>query len=108
MKKSTGPEAASEFGSALPSLVVPPPGPRSRALAERLRSVESRNVTYLSEKFPVFWEEARGANVRDVDGNVYVDFTGAFGVSLAGHRHPGIQQAMVERKDGSPEDRMSR
>ena len=66
MKKSTGPEAASEFGSALPSLVVPPPGPRSRALAERLRSVESRNVTYLSEKFPVFWEEARGANVRDV------------------------------------------
>ena len=37
-----------------------------RALAERLRSVESRNVTYLSEHFPVFWEEARGANVRDV------------------------------------------
>ena len=85
-----------EFGSALPSLVAtPPPGPRSRALAERLRSVESRNVTYLSEDFPVFWEEARGANVRDVDGNVYVDFTGAFGVSLAGHSHPRVQRALV-------------
>ncbi len=74
------PDPASEFGSVLPSLVVPPPGPLSLALAERLRSVESRNVTFLSDNFPVFWEEAAGANVRDVDGNVYVDFTGAFGV----------------------------
>jgi 4-aminobutyrate aminotransferase-like enzyme len=94
---SESPDPASEFGSILPSLVVPPPGPGSRALAERLRSVESRNVTYLSEDFPVFWEEARGANVRDVDGNVYVDFTGAFGVSFAGHRHPRIQSALVEQ-----------
>ena len=93
------PDPASEFGSVLPSLVAPQPGPRSRAFAERLRSVESRNVTYLSEDFPVFWEEARGANVRDVDGNVYVDFTGAFGVSLAGHRHPRIQQALVEQSE---------
>jgi len=93
------PHPASEFGSLLPSLVVPPPGPRSRALAERLRSVESRNVTYLSEDFPVFWEEARGANVRDVDGNVYVDFTAAFGVSFAGHRHPRVQRVLVEQSE---------
>ena len=93
------PDLASEFGSVLPSLVPPPPGPRSRAFAERLRSVESRNVTFLSDDFPVFWEEAAGANVRDVDGNVYVDFTGAFGVSLAGHRHPRIQQALVEQSE---------
>jgi 4-aminobutyrate aminotransferase/(S)-3-amino-2-methylpropionate transaminase len=64
-----------------------------------LRSVESRNVTYLSDDFPVFWEEAKGANVRDVDGNVYVDFTGAFGVSFAGHAHPRIQRALVEQSE---------
>ena len=87
----------SVFGSALPSLNAPPPGPRSRELADRLRLVESRNVTYLSDGFPVFWEEARGANVRDVDGNVYVDFTGAFGVSLAGHAHPRIRHALVDQ-----------
>ena len=90
---------ASEFGSILPSLVAGPPGPRSRELANRLRSVESRNVTHLSENFPVFWEEARGTNVRDVDGNVYVDFTGAFGVSLAGHAHPRVQRALVEQSE---------
>ncbi len=86
-----------EFGSLLPSLVTPPPGPRSLALAERLRGVESRNVTFLSPSFPVFWEAAAGANVRDVDGNVYVDFTGAFGVALAGHAHPLIRAALEEQ-----------
>jgi len=93
------PDPASELGALLPSLTTTPPGPRSRALAERLRSVESRNVTFLSEHFPVFWEEARGANVRDVDGNVYVDFTAAFGVSLAGHAHPRIRRALVEQSE---------
>ena len=93
------PDPASELGGLLPSLTTPPPGPRSRVLAERLRSVESRNVTFLSEDFPVFWEEARGANVRDVDGNVYVDFTAAFGVSLAGHAHPRVRRALVEQSE---------
>jgi 4-aminobutyrate aminotransferase/(S)-3-amino-2-methylpropionate transaminase len=54
-------------------------------MAARLSQVESRNVTHLTPDFPVFWEEAKGANVRDVDGNVYLDLTGAFGVSAAGH-----------------------
>jgi 4-aminobutyrate aminotransferase-like enzyme len=52
--------------------------------------VESRNVTYVGERFPVFWEEARGANVRDADGNEYLDLSAAFGVALAGHAHPRI------------------
>ncbi len=83
-----------ELGLLLPSVLTPPPGPRSKALAERLRRVESRNVTYLSEAFPVFWEAASGANVRDVDGNVYLDFTGAFGVAVAGHAHPRVRAAL--------------
>ena len=83
-----------EFGSLLPSITCPPPGPRSLAFGERLRRVESRNVTFLSKRFPVFWEAAAGSNVRDVDGNVYVDFTGAFGVALAGHSHPRVRAAV--------------
>jgi 4-aminobutyrate aminotransferase-like enzyme len=83
-----------DFGGQLPSLVVPPPGPRSLELAERLRNVESRNVTHLTTRFPVFWEAARGANVRDVDGNVYLDLTGAFGVSVAGHAPPRVTDAI--------------
>lgn len=90
---------SSGLGPLLPRIETPPPGPRSRALADRLRSVESRNVTWLADDFPVFWEEARGANVRDADGNVYLDLTGAFGVALAGHAHPAIVEA-VRRQAG--------
>ncbi|HSG46780.1 MAG TPA: aspartate aminotransferase family protein [Longimicrobiales bacterium] len=82
-----------EFGDLLPQVTVPPPGPASRALAERLRGVESRNVTFLGPGFPVFWEEAKGANVRDADGNVYLDLTAAFGVALLGHRDPAVEAA---------------
>ncbi|HEX6913281.1 MAG TPA: aspartate aminotransferase family protein [Longimicrobium sp.] len=82
------------FGTALPAVAVPPPGPRSRALAAELARWESPNVTYLGDEFPVFWEAARGANVRDVDGNVYVDLTAAFAVAGVGHAHPRVVEAI--------------
>ena len=85
------------FGSRLPQMSVPPPGAASSALAARLAEVESRNVTFLGPDFPVFWTEARGANVRDADGNVYLDLTGAFGVSVAGHAHPAIVEAIRDQ-----------
>lgn len=87
------------LGQRLPELRVLPPGPASRALADRLRSVESRNVTHLSERWPVFWEEARGANVVDADGNVFLDLTGAFGVALLGHGYPGVAAAVAAQAE---------
>lgn len=83
------------FGALLPDLRVPPPGPASRALADRLRCVESRNVTHLSDGWPVFWEEAAGSNVRDADGNVFVDLSAGFGVALLGHSHPAVIEAVT-------------
>jgi 4-aminobutyrate aminotransferase-like enzyme len=66
-------------------------------MAERLSKVESRNVTRLSPDFPVFWEEAKGANVRDVDGNIFLDLTGAFGVSSAGHTPPRVVEGIKDQ-----------
>lgn len=86
-------------GHRLPELRVPPPGPASRAMAERLQAVESRNVTHVHSGWPVFWEEARGANVVDADGNVYVDLTAAFGVALMGHGHPGVVAAVTSQAE---------
>ena len=82
------------LGSLLPEIRVSPPGPVSREMASRLARVESRNVTYVDEGWPVFWEDARGANVRDADGNVYIDMTSAFGVALLGHRSPTLEFAL--------------
>jgi 4-aminobutyrate aminotransferase-like enzyme len=80
-----------------PRIKVPPPGPRSRRLALRLAAVESRNVTFLADDFPIFWEKSRGSNVWDVDGNRYVDLSGGFGVAVAGHRNRRVMQAIRQQ-----------
>ena len=87
------------FGESLPNVRVSPPGPASLELAKRLRAVESRDVTFLGPDFPVFWDAARGANVRDVDGNVYLDLTGGFGVSLLGHAPEAVRVALHAQAD---------
>jgi 4-aminobutyrate aminotransferase-like enzyme len=81
----------------LPLLRTPVPGPRSRALARQLRRYESRNVTYISKTWPVFWKRAVGANVWDVDGNRYVDLTAAFGVASVGHTNLRVAAALKQQ-----------
>jgi 4-aminobutyrate aminotransferase-like enzyme len=81
----------------LPELKTSIPGPRSRELAVELRAHESRNVTYVSPGFPVFWEQAHGANVWDVDGNRFLDLTSGFGVASLGFTPDKIVAAMLDQ-----------
>lgn len=101
MKRATGNKAVKSLaaGDLLPHISVTPPGPKSRDLAARLQAHESRNVTYVSEDAPIFWQEALGANVLDVDGNIFVDFTAGFGVAAAGHRNPRVCEAVHSQLD---------
>jgi 4-aminobutyrate aminotransferase/(S)-3-amino-2-methylpropionate transaminase len=43
---------------------------------------------------PVFVDRAEGAMVRDVDGNVFVDFVAGIGVLNIGHSHPEVVEAV--------------
>lgn len=43
---------------------------------------------------PIVYASARGSNVVDVDGNIYVDLTAGFGAELIGHQHPRILAAL--------------
>jgi len=79
--------------------VTPIPGPRSRALAERLTTAESPNVTCLAPHPPIFWERAAGANVWDVDGNRFVDVSAAFAVANTGHGHPRVVAAVQDQAE---------
>jgi len=74
----------------LPLLKTRIPGPKSRALGRQLRRYESRNITFVSDHWPIFWQRAAGANVWDVDGNRYLDLTAAFGVANVGHTNPRV------------------
>jgi 4-aminobutyrate aminotransferase / (S)-3-amino-2-methylpropionate transaminase / 5-aminovalerate transaminase len=81
-------------GDELPRVVSSIPGPRSIDLARRLARVESPNITRLAPA-PIFWTEARGAAVRDADGNTYVDLTAGFGVAHAGHANARVAEAIA-------------
>lgn len=81
----------------LPELTTAIPGPKSLALAETLRRHESRNITFLSSDFPVFWERAQGANVWDADGNRFLDLTSGFGVATAGYGAPHLLQVFASQ-----------
>jgi diaminobutyrate-2-oxoglutarate transaminase len=79
------------FGPA-PLLTGPVPGPRSRRMLAEQAAVESRARSY-PRSVPVALREGRGATVRDVDGNTYVDFFAGAGALNLGHGHPTVLRA---------------
>ena len=48
---------------------------------------------------PFFVNEARGAHVRDVDGNEYIDYVLTWGPAILGHTHPKIIAAVKAAAD---------
>jgi len=90
-------------GTDLPHLATPVPGPESKARVDLLARHECPAITArrarrasalgVAHDDPIVWRDAVGANVRDVDGNVYVDLGSGFGVALVGHRHPDVVAA---------------
>jgi glutamate-1-semialdehyde 2,1-aminomutase len=45
---------------------------------------------------PIFVERAAGAEITDVDGNVYVDYVCSWGPLIHGHAHPAVLEAIIE------------
>src|ERR1051325_1027770 len=44
----------------------------------------------------LFIESAKGAIIRDVDGNEYIDYVGSWGPMILGHAHPKVVKALKE------------
>jgi len=83
----TAQPAVREFTA--PSIAGPVPGPRSAEMLERQQQRESNARTY-PRHLPLAIEEARGSFVRDMDGNVFIDFLAGAGVLSLGHNHPEL------------------
>ncbi len=89
-----------KFGEMLPRMIVDPPGPKSAEYTRRLAGSEFPACSVIAPgKVPVFWNKARGANIEDADGNVYIDLTSGFCVALAGHSNPQIVKAITEQNN---------
>jgi len=76
-----------------PKIVAGPPGPISRRLLDKQIKWEGGAVSYPIGA-PVAFEEGRGATIRDVDGNVFIDFFGGAGVLNVGHCNPYVVEAV--------------
>jgi len=68
---------------------------RTSQILEKLRSYESRNVTFVDPAggWPIVWRRARGVHVWDLEGRKYLDLTAAFGVAAAGHGNARVVRA---------------
>jgi len=70
------------------------PGPRSAAILERKARVIANAKTIA---IPIVAQEGLGATLTDVDGNVFIDFTGGVGCLNVGHAHPRVLEAASEQ-----------
>lgn len=70
------------------------PGPRSAEFLARQQVYESNARSY-PRRLPIAIEEASGSLVRDVDGNVFIDFLAGAGVLSLGHNHPELVAAVT-------------
>jgi 4-aminobutyrate aminotransferase / (S)-3-amino-2-methylpropionate transaminase / 5-aminovalerate transaminase len=70
------------------------PGPRSKEILDRKERVIAEA---LSIYLPVVIAEGEGALVTDVDGNVFVDFSGGVGCMNVGHSNPRVVEAVQEQ-----------
>jgi len=78
--------------SDVPSIVTPPPGPKSTEILELQARLESKAVSY-PRGLPMAIRRGKGATVEDVDGNVYLDFFAGAGVLNLGHANPDVLAA---------------
>jgi 4-aminobutyrate aminotransferase len=76
-----------------PRIVVPPPGPKARAIVERQNRWAS---TSYPKEYPLVVARGEGAMVEDVDGNRYLDFMAGIAVASTGYGHPEVVRAVQE------------
>lgn len=86
-------------GDLLPEVRTALPGPASAALCRELANTEAPGINTLGDDDSpaLVWQSALGANVLDVDGNRFLDFTSGFGAASIGHRHPRIVAALTHQ-----------
>ena len=76
-----------------PCILVPPPGPKARAIVDRDAAWTS--TSYIKE-YPLAVARGRGAMIEDVDGNRYLDFMAGIAVAATGHAHPAVVAAITK------------
>jgi len=78
------------------SLKTALPGPKSKKIDEKRKKYVPNILGSLS---PCYIDSGKGALIRDVDGNVFIDFTGGWGCLVVGHAHPRVVSAVKDQAE---------
>jgi 4-aminobutyrate aminotransferase-like enzyme len=79
-----------------PVLRTAVPGPRSQELWARDAALHAGNSSPAAQGLRLVLQDGRGAAVRDVDGNVFLDFSSGAVVANLGHAPPAVTRALGE------------
>ncbi len=71
------------------------PGPSSRKILNLQEKLEGRTVSY-PKSSPIAFAQGFGATIKDVDGNIFIDFFGGAGVLALGHCNPYVEEKVIE------------
>jgi len=75
----------------MPSIKTALPGPKSAELLKLYNQYVAQGVSHSTNLFAA---EAQGALIKDVDGNVFLDFATGIGVATVGHCPPEVVDAI--------------
>ncbi|MHA2296894.1 MAG: aspartate aminotransferase family protein [Candidatus Hodarchaeales archaeon] len=73
------------------------PSSRTKEILDRQMKIEGKALSY-PRNIPLVIDEARGSTIKDVDGNIFIDFFGGAGVIAVGHCNPVVMEAVKEQQ----------
>ena len=74
------------------------PGPKSRKILDEQEKYETESRTY-TKAFKLAVDEARGSTIRDLDGNIFIDWFAGISVLNMGHNNPVVRKAIEDQLD---------
>jgi 4-aminobutyrate aminotransferase len=77
-----------------PKILVKPPGPRASELLRTCSKYDPRTAEYY---FETAWHSAKGATLRDVDNNLFLDLSAGLSVLNVGHCNPVVTNALCDQ-----------
>ncbi len=80
----------------VPHLLTELPGPNARKLLARDTEFVSPSYTRI---YPLVVDRGSGCVIRDVDDNLFLDFTAGIAVCATGHCHPEVVEAIRDQAD---------
>lgn len=78
--------------------IVEFPGSKSKKLLQHQRNIEGRALSY-PISIPIVMDVGRGATIKDVDGNIFIDFLSGAAVLAVGHCNPYVLEAVRKQQD---------